>query len=109
MPHGAQHTPPPLWLQDALQELREENPRELFEATVGYRVIDQNTLQSVKLDSLSASAVLPPGYKAQYLPRIRCFDCQGRLYFAGPEHTVDNFQVHVENRLHRANLQKRTV
>ncbi|KAF2687705.1 SNF5-domain-containing protein [Lentithecium fluviatile CBS 122367] len=108
MPPGAQQAPPPPWLKDALDELRANNPGERFEPTMRYSVIDQNTLQSVKLDSLSASATLPPGYKAQYLPRIRCIDCPGKLYNAGPNHTVDNFQMHLNNRVHRQNVEKRT-
>jgi SWI/SNF-related matrix-associated actin-dependent regulator of chromatin subfamily B protein 1 len=73
-----------------------------------YSVIDQNTLQNVKLDSLSASATLPAAYKAQFLPRIRCVDCPGKLYNAGPNHTVDNFQMHLNNRVHKLNVEKRT-
>lgn len=125
MPHGAQQVsplpprvsviatnvsqaPPPPWLQEALQELREKNPGEMFEAVMRYSIIDQNTLQSVKQDTLSASATLPSGYKAQYLPRIRCVDCPGKLYNVGPEHTVGNFQMHLNNKLHKENVKKRT-
>ncbi|KAF1963286.1 SNF5-domain-containing protein [Byssothecium circinans] len=107
-PSGAQHAPPPPWLQEALQDLREKNPGEMFEATMRYSVIDTNTGSTIKLDTLSASATLPPGYKAQYLPRIRCVDCPGKLYNAGPEHTVGNFQMHLNNRAHRANVDRRT-
>jgi len=99
--------PPPPWLKDALDELRAKNPGEQFEATMRYSVTDQNTSQSVKLDSLSGSATLPAGYKAQFLPRIRCVDCPGKLYNAGPGHTVENFQMHLNNRQHRQNVDKR--
>lgn len=73
-----------------------------------YSVVDQNTLTSIKLDTLSASATLPPGYKAQWLPRIRCVDCPGKLYNAGPDHTADNFQTHLNNRQHKGNVERRT-
>ncbi|PVI04989.1 hypothetical protein DM02DRAFT_134927 [Periconia macrospinosa] len=107
MPPGLQHPPPPLWLQEALQELRGENPSDLFEAIMRYSVIDQNTLQTVRRDSLSASDVLPPGYKAQFLSRIRCIDCPGKLYNPGPDHTVGNFQMHLNTRGHRVNVHNR--
>jgi SWI/SNF-related matrix-associated actin-dependent regulator of chromatin subfamily B protein 1 len=73
-----------------------------------YSVLDQNTLQVVKMDTLSTSAALPQGLKAQYLPRIRCIDCPGKLYTAGPEHSVANFEVHLKNRQHKTNVEKRT-
>ncbi|KAF2635796.1 SNF5-domain-containing protein [Massarina eburnea CBS 473.64] len=100
--------PPPLWLQEALQDLREKNPGELFEATMRYSVMDTNTGSTVKFDTLSATATLPPGYKAQFLPRIRCVDCPGKLYNAGPDHTVGNFQMHLNNRGHKTNVERRT-
>lgn len=73
-----------------------------------YSVIDQSNLSTVKLDSLSGVGTLPANYKAQYLPRIRCIDCPGKLYNAGPGHSVDNFQMHLNNRQHRQNVEKRT-
>jgi SWI/SNF-related matrix-associated actin-dependent regulator of chromatin subfamily B protein 1 len=62
----------------------------------------------VKLDSLSPSSPLPPNHKACFLPRIRCMDCPGKLYNAGPERTVNNFETHLKNRVHVANVAKRT-
>ena len=73
-----------------------------------YCVVDTNTGNTVKLDTLSNAPTLPAGYKAQYLPRIRCVDCPGKLYNAGPEHTVGNFQMHLNNRGHKTNVEKRT-
>ncbi|KAF2711687.1 SNF5-domain-containing protein [Pleomassaria siparia CBS 279.74] len=108
MAPGTQHAPPPPWLQKALQDLQKEYPSDLFESLMRYSVLDQKTLQSIKMDTLSASAALPQGYKAQYLPRIRCNDCPGKLYTAGPEHTVANFEVHLKNRQHKTNVEKRT-
>lgn len=61
-----------------------------------------------KLDSLSTSSPLPPGHKPYFLPRIRCMDCPGKLYNAGPEHTVSNFETHLKNRGHMNNVGKRT-
>ncbi|CAI6334974.1 unnamed protein product [Periconia digitata] len=108
-PPSNQHAPPPPWLQEALQDLRESNPGEMFEATMRYSVVDTEKGNSVKLDTLSANSSLPPGYKAFFLPRIRCNDCPGKLYNAGPDHTVGNFQMHLNNRVHRSNVEKRTT
>ncbi|KAJ4303761.1 SWI/SNF chromatin-remodeling complex subunit [Kalmusia sp. IMI 367209] len=108
IPQGSQAPPPPTWFKEAVQELRETNPGNQFEATMRYYVIDQTTRQIVKLDLLSASASLPPNLKAQYLPKIRCGDCPGKLYNAGPELTLGNFQTHLNNRVHKQNVEKRT-
>ncbi|ORY13293.1 hypothetical protein BCR34DRAFT_481381 [Clohesyomyces aquaticus] len=108
VPPGSSSAPPPPWLQNALQELREKNPNDLFEATMRYNIIDQKTQSTVKPDQLPAGATLPPGIKAQWLPRIRCIDCPGKLYTAGPGLTVENFEVHLKNRQHKASVDRRT-
>jgi SWI/SNF-related matrix-associated actin-dependent regulator of chromatin subfamily B protein 1 len=72
-----------------------------------YNIIDTKTNKSVKLDELAGHTTLPAGYKAQYLPRIRCHDCPGKLYTAGPGLTVENFEVHLKNRQHRNSVEKR--
>jgi SWI/SNF-related matrix-associated actin-dependent regulator of chromatin subfamily B protein 1 len=94
-------------MQTALQDLKKKYPSHLFEALMRYIVLDQKTLQLVKIDTLSTSAALPQGYKAQYSPRIRCNDCPGKLYTAGPEHSIANFEVHLKNRQHKTNVEKR--
>lgn len=62
----------------------------------------------VKVDNLSTSASLPPNHKAYFLPRIRCMDCPGKLYNAGPEQSVSNFELHLKNRVHMTNVAQRT-
>lgn len=49
----------------------------------------------------------PPNAIYQYLPRIRCNDCPGKLYTAGPELTVENFEVHLKNRNHKERVEAR--
>ncbi|KAG9286407.1 hypothetical protein G9A89_014573 [Geosiphon pyriformis] len=39
--------------------------------------------------------------------RIKCFDCPGRLYQPGPDLTLTNFEIHLKNRIHRNNVEKR--
>lgn len=116
-PAASQHPPPPPWLQQALQDLRDRNPGERFESTMRYVVMNEayvnpetNKTESkaVKLDNLSLTSPLPPNHKANFLPRIRCMDCPGKLYNAGPEHTVNNFELHLRNRGHMNNVAKRT-
>ena len=65
-------------------------------------------IKQVKLDNLSTSSPLPANHKAYFLPRIRCMDCPGKLYNAGPEQSVSNFDLHLKNRGHIANVGKRT-
>lgn len=61
----------------------------------------------VKLDNLSMSSSLPSNHKAYFLPRIRCLDCPGKLYNAGPEQSVTNFEQHLKNKGHMQNVAKR--
>lgn len=68
----------------------------------------KNEPKAVKLDSLSPSSTLPANHRAYFLPRIRCMDCPGKLYNAGPEHSVSNFELHLKNRVHTTNVAKRT-
>ncbi len=50
---------------------------------------------------------LPPNVKFMFLPRIRCLDCPGKLYMAGPGMTVGSFEIHLKNRQHRKNVDGR--
>lgn len=45
--------------------------------------------------------------KFLYLPRIRCLDCQGKAYTAGPDRSTANFEIHLKNRLHRERVDAR--
>ncbi|RKP03079.1 hypothetical protein CXG81DRAFT_2917, partial [Caulochytrium protostelioides] len=40
-------------------------------------------------------------------PRLRCHDCPGKVYRLGPDETLGNFEVHLKNRQHYANVQAR--
>lgn len=52
---------------------------------------------------------IPPAgnVKFMYYPRIKCKDCPGKLYTPGPEMGVNNFEVHLKNRIHREKVDKR--
>ncbi|KAF2819777.1 SNF5-domain-containing protein [Ophiobolus disseminans] len=117
-PAPSQQPPPPQWLQQALQDLRNRNPGESFESTMRYVVMNEafhdpetkkTVTKQVKLDPLSTSSPLPSHHKAYFLPRIRCMDCPGKLYNAGPEHSVSNFETHLKNRVHMNNVAKRSA
>ncbi|CAE6459210.1 unnamed protein product [Rhizoctonia solani] len=41
--------------------------------------------------------------------RLKCLDCPGKLYTPGPDQTLSNFEVHLKNRAHRANVNKRVI
>jgi SWI/SNF-related matrix-associated actin-dependent regulator of chromatin subfamily B protein 1 len=61
----------------------------------------------VPLDQLPQKGSLPDTMKYQYQPRIKCNDCPGKLYTAGVGQTVDNFEVHLKNRLHKERVEQR--
>lgn len=71
-----------------------------------YAVVD---IASGKLypSSVMHEPQLPPNSKPQWLPRIRCNDCPGKLYTPGPGLTVENFEVHLTNKQHRENVERR--
>lgn len=60
-----------------------------------------------ELPPTPANADMPGNVKYMWLPRIRCSDCPGKLYTPGPGTTVDNFEVHLRNRLHREKVDVR--
>lgn len=74
-----------------------------------YQIVDMSTNQNVKLDDLPSKTHLPANHKALYLPRLRCHDCPGKLYNPGPGLSVENFEIHLKNRTHRLNVEKRVA
>ena len=73
-----------------------------------YSAVSQKTQNTLKVDLLAPGAPLPLDVKTQFLPRIRCIDCPGKLYTTGPGLTVENFEVHLRNRQHKAMVEERT-
>ncbi|KAE8230509.1 hypothetical protein CF326_g4493 [Tilletia indica] len=78
----------PEWISNALHGKRALYPQDNFEIQLRTR---------------------PPGTPAAPEPewRVRCLDCPGRLYTLGPGRTLDNFEIHLKNRGHRANVRTR--
>lgn len=86
-----QNVSPPQWLTEVAQELRSKYPHDLFELR-----------PKASSAALAASAGPPvPEW------RIRCTDCPGKLYTPGPGESLNNFEVHLKNRSHRANVATR--
>lgn len=77
----------PDWLTQACTALRLRFPLDRFEVQLRPR---------------------PAGTPAPATPewRVRCLDCPGKLYTPGPGETLTNFEIHLKNRSHRANVQK---
>ena len=68
-----------------------------------YSAVDMDTMLPVT----TAQPLPNQKVKFQYLPRIRCLDCPGKLYTPGPGMTVDNFEVHLKNRNHKERVEER--
>ncbi|EAL93983.1 hypothetical protein KXW98_009244 [Aspergillus fumigatus] len=100
---GVPGPPPPAWLSAGLARLNRSHPNDSFEGVMRYTAVDTETMLPV------ANANSQPGHrlKYQYLPRIRCHDCPGKLYTPGPGMTVDNFEVHLRNRQHKERVEER--
>ncbi|CAO1631880.1 unnamed protein product [Parajaminaea phylloscopi] len=75
-PVAAASASPPEWLTQAAEQLRQKYPHDHFELRA----------------------------KGVGLWRIKCTDCPGKLYTPGPEESLTNFEVHLRNRIHRANV-----
>ena len=56
---------------------------------------------------LAPNEPLPPDTKFKHYPLIKCLDCRGKFYMPGPGRTVDIFETHLKNRLHRENVERR--
>lgn len=96
--------PPPNWLAAGLSKLKQSHPNDSFEGVMRYSAVDTETLAPVaNPNNLQAGQNI----KYQYLPRIRCHDCPGKLYTPGPGMTVDNFEVHLRNRQHKERVEER--
>ncbi|KAJ5140050.1 hypothetical protein N7448_003458 [Penicillium atrosanguineum] len=103
---GVPGPPPPSWLQAGLNKLKQSHPNDSFEGVMRYSAVDIETLAPVaNPNTLSSGQKI----KYQYLPRIRCHDCPGKLYTPGPGMTVDNFEVHLRNRQHKERVEERIV
>lgn len=70
-----------------------------------YAAVDTDT--GVPIPSQAMQNPLPPNVMHQWLPRIRCNDCPGKLYTPGPDTTVSNFEVHLKNGNHRRTVERR--
>ncbi|KAL9586921.1 MAG: hypothetical protein Q9212_000593 [Teloschistes hypoglaucus] len=93
----------PPWLTQALHRLQQSYPQDSFEGTMRYTAVSLTTDQPVVLSKDQAQEDV----KYMYYPRIRCNDCPGKLYTPGPELGVNNFEVHLKNKIHREKVDAR--
>ncbi|KAL8944217.1 MAG: hypothetical protein Q9211_000686 [Gyalolechia sp. 1 TL-2023] len=96
---------PPQWLILALQRLQQNYPDDQFEGTMRYTAVSTTTDQPVPLNKDEPQKDV----KYMYYPRIRCLDCPGKMYTPGPEMGVNNFEVHLKNRLHQEKVKERVM
>ncbi|TKA45542.1 hypothetical protein B0A54_04081 [Friedmanniomyces endolithicus] len=119
-----QQPPPPPWLNTAISHLRTRHPDSDFEPLMRPYATSASTTTAtedglvsnssdhphhhqIKIPPLEPGAPPPDGVQIKFLPRIRCNDCPGKLYTAQPGKVVEDFEVHLKNRLHRAAVGKR--
>ena len=65
------------------------------------------SLESDQPITLKPDAPIPDGTKFYYYPRIKCRDCPGKLYTPDANLGVQNFEVHLKNKLHRERVTQR--
>ena len=72
-----------------------------------YAPVDRATNEMLRAEHVPSNGELPANMKYQWLPRIKCNDCPGKLYQAGPGTTVENFEIHLRNRQHKEKREAR--
>ncbi|KAI1176297.1 hypothetical protein F4777DRAFT_277828 [Nemania sp. FL0916] len=100
--------PPPAWLVSALEQFKQEAAykNDQFEGVMRYSAVDSNTGQPLQ-PTPQAGQPIPPHVRFYFLPRIRCFDCPGKLYTPGPDTSASNFEVHLKNKAHKERVEAR--
>ena len=83
--------------------MQKKYPDDRFEGFMRHMAIDKNDTTV----TVQAGQPTPPDIRWVYLPRIRCNDCPGKLYTPGPDETINNFEVHLKNRMHRDKVTNR--
>jgi len=100
--------PPPPWLVSEVSALRRKYPSDSFEASMKYAAVERVTNQMLSIKQIPTDGEEPPAnMRFQWLPRLKCHDCPGKLYTPGPGTTVENFEIHLRNRLHKERREAR--
>ncbi|KAJ6497699.1 SNF5-domain-containing protein [Mycena sanguinolenta] len=73
---------PPAWLSNAMQDLQARYKDDRFE-------------------------ILPKASAVEWEWRLKCLDCPGKLYMTGVGETLNNYELHLKNRLHRRRVNDR--
>ncbi|TFY50844.1 hypothetical protein EVG20_g11296, partial [Dentipellis fragilis] len=105
-------TPPPEHLASASAPPNMDGP-----SSPNQPITQPTTLPEWLLEAKAASLTQYPNDRFDFLPRqtpgnamqwrIKCLDCPGKLYMPGPGETLNNFDVHLRNRLHRSKVNDR--
>ncbi|KAG9119412.1 Microtubule-associated protein, microtubule dynamics during spindle orientation, partial [Ceratobasidium sp. 392] len=80
--------PPPQWMRDCLAATQMRYPHDRMDAIIKLRSQDVRESPTPEL-------------------RLKCLDCPGKLYMPGPEQTLTNFEIHLEDRIHRSKVDQR--
>ncbi|KAK5168649.1 SWI/SNF chromatin-remodeling complex subunit [Saxophila tyrrhenica] len=99
--------PPPPWLPPAITTLRQTHPDSSFEPIMRPYPISTTTNTLEKVPGLEVGQRAPEGVKFLWAPRLKCNDCPGKLYTALPGRVVEDFEVHLRNRMHREHVEER--
>jgi SWI/SNF-related matrix-associated actin-dependent regulator of chromatin subfamily B protein 1 len=98
-----QQPPPPPWLKSALSALQKKYPNDTFEGWMKVFAIRKDNNEVIRPDNPTDQ----DNIKYQWLPRIKCLDCPGKVYTAVPDNPAENFEVHLRNRAHRDKVEAR--
>ncbi len=83
--------------------MQKKYPLDSFEAQMKLYPVDPLTKSVIKSDGGN----IPENVKYQYIPRIKCNDCPGKVYNPGPGQTADGFETHLKNKFHKERVELR--
>jgi SWI/SNF-related matrix-associated actin-dependent regulator of chromatin subfamily B protein 1 len=87
-----------------MQTLSDVHPDDRFQPFMKVYCVNIETGELVpasKQTDIQPGDAPPKGLKIQYVPRIRCNDCPGKVYTAVRESVVEDFGVHLRNKKHK--------
>lgn len=97
--------PTPEWLNKALDDLQKRWKYDDIGGTMRHCAVHADTRKPIR--PAIRYQLMQQDVEWVFAPRIRCRDCPGKLYTPGPGMSAENFTVHLRNKQHRANVNKR--
>jgi SWI/SNF-related matrix-associated actin-dependent regulator of chromatin subfamily B member 1 len=84
--------------------LKSKYPSDSFEAKMQLYAVDPD---SGNIIIKSDGKPIPENAKYQFVPRIKCHDCPGKVYNPGQGQNTDGFEIHLKTNFHKQRVEQR--